>query len=105
MTPSGSMNWTCPTCRMEWHQPIGEKPRHKCEAAAMRSIVGLRVTWFCARCLKREQTYQIVPAGPVTPDLPHGWTVENGFTLCGCCATSDSVGPRAQFDTAEFRAA
>lgn len=72
----------------------------------MISTVGLRVTWFCAKCLAREATYQIALAGAVTPELPQKWTVEKGLTLCGPC--SDTFAERASrhgFDAAEFRAA
>lgn len=83
----------------------------------MISTVGLRVTWFCAKCLSRAQTHQIALAGTVTPELPQAWTVAEGLTLCGAC--SDTFAASAPtvarepweeklhdaFDSAEFRAA
>ena len=75
----------------------------------MISTVGLRVTWFCAKCLARDSTYQIALAGAVTPELPMNWTVAEGLTLCGACSDKYSDSVRAvdpdSLDADEFRAA
>lgn len=75
----------------------------------MISTVGLRVTWFCAKCLARAQTHQIALAGTVTPELPQAWIVAEGLTLCGACsdtfAASAPTVAHDEFESDEFRAA
>jgi hypothetical protein len=83
MTASGVMHWTCPKCSMQWDLPKGDRPpRHEC----ITSMVGLRVTWSCGRCLAHALTFEMAFAGAVTPTLPQAWTVADGRTLCGACS-------------------